>query len=68
VFREAALAGAAAVIIFHNHPSGDPTPSREDSQLTRRMQRAGSVMGIDVVDHVIIADERYYSYREAGKL
>lgn len=68
VFREAALASAAAVVLFHNHPSGDPTPSNDDVVLTERLLHAGLVMGIDVVDHVIVADERYYSFREAGKL
>lgn len=68
VFREAAIAHASAVIVFHNHPSGDPTPSKDDVQLTRRLLRAGIVMGIDMVDHVIVADERYYSFREAGRL
>lgn len=68
VFREAALASAAGVVVFHNHPSGDPTPSKDDVRLTRRLLRAAAVMGIDLVDHVIVADERYYSFREAGKL
>jgi DNA repair protein RadC len=68
VFREAALAQAYGLLLFHNHPSGDPTPSADDVRLTRRLQRAGDVMGIDVVDHVIVADDRYFSFREAGRL
>jgi DNA repair protein RadC len=68
VFREAALASAAAVVLFHNHPSGDPAPSAEDLALTARMVRAGDVMGIEVVDHLILADHRYCSLREAGQL
>jgi DNA repair protein RadC len=68
VFREAAGGRAAAIVLFHNHPSGDPAPSHEDILLTARMLRAGEVMGIDVVDHVILADNRYYSFREAGAL
>jgi DNA repair protein RadC len=68
VFREAMAASAAAVVLFHNHPSGDPTPSTDDLLLTRRMLRAGDIMGIDVVDHLILADQRYYSVAEAGKL
>jgi DNA repair protein RadC len=68
VFREAALASAAAIVLFHDHPSGDPTPSQEDLALTARMVRAGEVMGIEVVDHVILADHRYCSLREAGHL
>lgn len=66
VFREAALAGAAAIILFHNHPSGDPRPSEDDVQLTARFVAAGVLMGIHVLDHVILADIRYFSFREEG--
>ena len=66
VFREAAAASAAAIVLFHNHPSGDPTPSPDDLDLTRRMINAGTVMGIDVVDHIILGDRRYFSLLEAG--
>ena len=68
VFREATTASAAAIVLFHNHPSGDPTPSRDDLLLTQRMLRAGDIMGIDVIDHLILADQRYYSLAEAGRL
>src|SRR4029434_2158529 len=68
VFREAAAAAAAAIILFHNHPSGDPTPSPDDLALTTRMISAGTIMGIDVVDHLILADQRYFSLVEAGRL
>ncbi len=68
VFREATAASAAAIVLFHNHPSGDPTPSADDLRLTSRMVSAGALMGIDVLDHVILADERYYSLVEAGRL
>lgn len=68
VFREAAVAGAAAVVCFHNHPSGDPRPSQADIALTDRLVAAGTLMGVDVLDHVILADTRYYSFREAGEL
>jgi DNA repair protein RadC len=68
VFREATAASAAAIVLFHNHPSGDPAPSSDDLALTRRMVRAGGIMGIDVLDHLILADQRYYSVVEAGKL
>jgi len=68
VFREAAAAGAAAIVLFHNHPSGDPTPSPHDAVLTVRMVGAGAVMGIEVVDHVILADQRYYSLAESGQM
>lgn len=65
VFREAAIAGAAAVILFHNHPSGDPRPSADDVALTRRMVDAGRIVGIDVVDHLILADASYCSMKTA---
>jgi DNA repair protein RadC len=68
IFREAASASAAAIVLFHNHPSGDPMPSRDDVALTRRLIQAGEIMGIDVIDHLILADTRYFSFREAGKL
>jgi DNA repair protein RadC len=68
IFREAASAGAAALVLFHNHPSGDPEPSEDDVLLTRRVVAAGVLMGIDVVDHVILADARYCSLREKGFL
>ena len=64
VFREAAIGGATAIVIFHNHPSGDPTPSPEDVALTRRLVAAGSLLGIDVVDHLILGDVRYWSIKE----
>ena len=68
VFREAASASAAAIVLFHNHPSGDPTPSPDDLALTTRMVSAGDIMGIDVVDHLILADQRYFSLVESGSL
>ena len=64
VFREAMAAGAAALVLFHNHPSGDPEPSEDDVRLTERLVAAGILMGIEVLDHVILADVRYYSFRE----
>jgi DNA repair protein RadC len=66
VFREAAAASAATIVLFHNHPSGDPTPSPDDLVLTARMVQAGKVMGIEVVDHLILADRRYVSLLEVG--
>jgi len=68
VFREAALGGAAAIVVFHNHPSGDPQPSPDDVELTRRLVAAGVLMGIDVVDHLILGDVRYCSFKETGNL
>jgi len=66
VFREAVAGGAAAIVLFHNHPSGDPEPSGEDTRLTERLMAAGVLMGISVIDHVILGDARYFSYRERG--
>jgi DNA repair protein RadC len=63
VFREATQSGAAAVVLFHNHPSGDPEPSRDDLLLTRRLIHAGRIVGIDVVDHLILGDTEYCSLR-----
>jgi DNA repair protein RadC len=63
-FREAVAARAAAVVLFHNHPSGDPAPSPDDVEITRRMMAAGQVLGIEVLDHVILADVRFCSLRE----
>ena len=68
VFREAAAARAAGIILFHNHPSGDPTPSEDDELLTRRMLAAGEIMGIEVLDHVVLAATTYASLREMGRL
>ena len=68
IFREATSGGAAAIVLFHNHPSGDPEPSKEDKRLTERMIAAGVVMGIDVLDHIILGDARYFSFRERGTL
>jgi len=67
VFGAASAAGAAALVLFHNHPSGDPRPSPDDVELTRRLAAAGVLMGIDVIDHVILADVRYYSFKEEGR-
>jgi DNA repair protein RadC len=67
VFREAAIGGATSIVVFHNHPSGDPTPSPDDVALTRRLVGAGSLLGIDVVDHLILGDARYWSILEARR-
>jgi DNA repair protein RadC len=66
IFRAATAGGAAAIVVFHNHPSGDPEPSQEDIELTRRLVAAGVLMGIDVIDHVILANVRYSSMKEDG--
>lgn len=67
VFRHAMGAGAAALVLFHNHPSGDPEPSEDDRRLTERLVAAGVLMGIDVLDHVILADTKYFSFREHSR-
>jgi DNA repair protein RadC len=66
VFRAAAVASASSLAMFHNHPSGDPLPSPDDIKLTSRLVAAGVVMGIDVVDHVILGDGRWFSFRVEG--
>ena len=68
VFREATMVGAAAIVLFHNHPSGDPAPSDDDLALTERLVRAGELMGIHVLDHVIVAESRFHSMRERKNL
>ena len=68
VFNEAVRESAAAVIFLHNHPSGDPKPSKEDRALTGRLQEAGDVLGVQVLDHVIIGDGRYTSFADEGWL
>jgi DNA repair protein RadC len=68
VFREAIAGRAAAIVLFHNHPSGDPRPSEDDLALTAQLVDAGQVVGINVLDHLILADQRYYSFMEAGQL
>ena len=68
VFRAAILANAAAVIVGHSHPSGDPTPSRDDVELTSRLTAAGVLLGIEVLDHIVVGDGRYVSFKEIGRL
>lgn len=67
LFKTALLSSAAAVILMHNHPTGDPTPSTEDLEVTRRLREAGDMIGIRVLDHIIIGDT-YYSFAERGHL
>ena len=66
VFFPAVGSSAASVILAHNHPSGDVTPSKEDIELTRRMAQAGEIMGIEVLDHIIVGPERFLSMKEAN--
>lgn len=68
VFREAIAGRASAIVLFHNHPSGDPAPSSDDVHLTVSLVQSGELMGIEVVDHLVLADDRYYSFREKGLL
>lgn len=68
VFAPAVRESAAAVLFVHNHPTGDPTPSQEDREITRRLREAGELLGIRVLDHVIIGDGSYYSFVESGAL
>jgi len=63
VFREAVSSSAASVIFAHNHPSGDPEPSKEDVELTKRLAKAGEIIGIDVLDHIIVCNENYLSLK-----
>lgn len=66
VFNPAVRESAAAVILVHNHPSGDPTPSREDLDISRRLKEAGDLLGIRVLDHIVIGDNAYRSFVEQG--
>jgi DNA repair protein RadC len=66
-FRAAVREAASAVIFAHNHPSGDPTPSREDGDLTRRLWEAGKILGIRVLDHVIVGSSHHYSFADEGE-
>ncbi len=68
VFSAAVRDSSAALIFLHNHPSGDPAPSREDRECTQRLTRAGKILGIRVLDHIILGHEDYFSFADAGQL
>ncbi len=68
VFKSAIKSNAACVILVHNHPSGDSTPSRDDEAVTRRLYDAGELVGISVVDHIIIGEKSYYSFKDNNKI
>lgn len=68
VFTQAVRDSAAAVILIHNHPSGDPTPSREDREITRRLKDAGDLLGIRVLDHLVIGASDFFSFSAQGLL
>ncbi len=66
IFKNAIKRNSAAIILAHNHPSGDPTPSEEDVAVTKRLVEAGSIVGIDILDHIIIAADKYHSFKSEG--
>jgi DNA repair protein RadC len=68
IFAEALRRNAASIILVHNHPSGDPEPSKDDLTITKRITEAGKIMGIDVLDHVIITKNKVFSFKEKGPL
>lgn len=71
VFRPAVVMGAYCIVVMHNHPTGDPSPSQADHSLTRRLREAGEILGVKLLDHVIVggaAGVRYYSFKEHGVL
>jgi len=68
VFKTALLSNAAALILIHQHPTGDPTPSSEDIAITRRLKEAGEIIGLKILDHVIVGDGEYLSFVERGLL
>jgi DNA repair protein RadC len=66
VFKTAFLTSSSSIVMCHNHPSGDPSPSREDIEITRKLIEAGIVLGIEVLDHIIVGNVRYVSFKESG--
>jgi DNA repair protein RadC len=68
VFREAIVENAAAIVLIHNHPSGDPAPSEEDHRLTRQLVSAGQALSIPVLDHLILGHDRYFSFADSRRL
>lgn len=68
VFKAAILSNAASIVMIHNHPSGDVTPSKEDKEITLRIKESGTILGICLVDHIIIGNDTYYSFKEHGDI
>lgn len=68
ILQKALLANAVNIIVMHNHPSGDPSPSREDIKVTERLKEAGKLIGIDLLDHIIVGDGKFSSLKEKGYL
>ncbi|KJZ84239.1 MULTISPECIES: JAB domain-containing protein [unclassified Clostridium] len=66
VFKPAILSNSASIMLFHNHPSGDPEPSREDISITERIKESGRILGIELIDHIIIGNDSYCSLKEKG--
>jgi len=64
VYKGAILSNSASVIFMHNHPSGDPEPSIDDIEITKRLEKAGEILGINVLDHIIVAQKGFYSFRQ----
>lgn len=68
VFKRALLNNANSIMVAHNHPSGDPNPSKEDIQITERLKEAGNLLGINLLDHIIVGEDKYISLKEKGVL
>jgi len=66
VFKPAILSNSASIMLFHNHPSGDPAPSKEDISITERIKESGRILGIELIDHIIIGNDSYCSLKEKG--
>lgn len=69
VFKVAILSNSASIIVYHNHPSGDVKPSKDDINITQRLKESGKILGIDLIDHIIVgSSEMYYSFKEKGNI
>ena len=68
IFKLAILNNSAYIICVHNHPSGDVSPSLDDDKITKRMWNAGQILGIGLIDHIIVGESGYYSYKEEGRM
>lgn len=69
VFKVAILSNSASIIVYHNHPSGDIKPSKDDINITQRLKESGKILGIDLIDHIIVgSNEMYYSFKEKGNI
>lgn len=68
VFRAALLLNASGIVLAHNHPSADPTPSADDIAMTRQLVAAGELLGVEILDHIIVGEKQYVSFKETGRL